>query len=274
MAHLELLHHFTAVTSFALTVGTTAHHIWLITIPQVALSHDFLMHSLLAVSALHIAHLRSEQRNVYWERAAVHQDRALQLQQVAMAHPNRGNADALFAFSLLIINFAFASPKASNSPQVDAPLHVAVQCINMLRGTRYIVPSIREWVEEGPLAPLLLLQPSLMKSDPNFEDRDTDEYFNRLVIFCSTSRDMNNMHEVEDIENYAAAASSLRASFLKIESVVEGDLITPPIWQWAVRLPPTFVQRLGERCSVPLVLVAHVSRLTFLYIHVFGPLLL
>ena len=257
MAHLELLHHFVTVTSYAITTGRISHVVWHATVPQIALSHEFVMHTLLAVSALHIAYLRPEQRMSYWKRAAMHQDRALQLQQLAMANPTRENADALFIFSFLIVYLASASPSSVDGTIVDTPLHAAIQCIHMFRGIRSILPSIRHWVEEGPLAHLLLLYPGHIKSNPTFRDPRTEDHFSKLLIFCSTAPDLNNDTEMDDVEQFAAAASSLRASYLKVESVVQGDLYMPPIWHWAVRLPSSFVQRLGERHVVPLVLIAH-----------------
>lgn len=257
MAHLELLHHFIAITSEALGVETISRQVWKLTIPQIALSHDFLMHSILAVAALHIAHLRPEQRRSYWERAAMHQDRALELQQEAMGNVSRDNADALFSFSLLVVYYAFASPKASGSQESEEPLAGAVQCISIIRGIRYVVPPIQQWVEEGPLAQLLSFHPANMKSSHSFKDPDTERYFQRFLVLCSTSSDMNKTHDFEDIEQYAAAASTLRASFLKAESVADDALKTPPIWHWACRLAPEFLQRLGKLHPIPLVLVAH-----------------
>lgn len=257
MAHLELLHHFIAVTSEALGGTATSCQAWKLAIPQIALSHDFLMHSILAVAALHISHLRPEQRRSYWERAAMHQDRALELQQEALANASRGNADALFAFSLLVIYYAFASPKASGSQDSEQPLAGAIQCISIMCGIRYVMLRIQQWVEEGPLAQLLSFHPNNMICNHSFSDPDTERYFQKFLVLCSTSSDMNKTHEFEDIEQYAAAASTLRASFLQAESKADSALNTPPIWNWACRLAPEFLQRLGKLHPIPLVLVAH-----------------
>ena len=256
MAHLELLHHFVAVTSYAITTGSSSHLVWQMTLPQIALSHEFVMHAILAVSALHIAHLR-EQRNAYWKRAAIHQNRALQLQQVAMAKPTRENADGLFAFLLLIVYLSSASPSSVDGSMIDTPLYSAIQCIHMLRGVRSILPAIRHWVEEGPLAHLLRFYPGNIKSNPTFRDPSMEDHFSKLLIFCSTAPNLNKNTEMEDVENFAAAASSLRTSFLKVESVPDGDSNMALIWHWAVRLPAAFVDRLGQQHPVPLVLLAH-----------------
>ena len=257
MAHLQLLHHFIAVTSEALSVETIIREAWKLTIPQIALSHEFLMHSILAVAALHIAHLRPEQRRSYWERAVTHQNRALELQQDAMAKANPDNADALFSFSLLVIYFAFASPKASGSQESQEPLAGVIQSISIIHGIRNVVPPIQQWVEEGPLAQLLSLHPGIRKSNHSFNDLDTDCYLQRFLVLCSTGSDMNKTHEFEDIEQYAAAASTLRASFLQADSVADGALKTPQIWHWACRLTPEFLQKLGNIYPIPLVIVAH-----------------
>ena len=257
MAHLQLLHHFIAVTSEALSVETNIREAWRLTIPQIALSHEFLMHSILAVAALHIAHLRPEQRTSYWERAVTHQDRALELQQDAMAKANPDNAHALFSFSLLVIYFAFASPKASGSQESQEPLAGVIQSISVIQGIRNVVPPIQQWVEEGPLAQLLSLHPGTRKSNHSFNDLDTDRYLERFLVLCSTGSDMNKTHEFEDIEQYAAAASTLRASFLQADSVAAGAPKTPQIWHWACRLTPEFLQKLANLHPIPLVIVAH-----------------
>lgn len=127
----------------------------------------------------------------------------------------------------------------------------------MLRGSRAINSTIRPFVEQGRLAHLLSLHLGNIKSSPTFSDSTTEAHFARLLIFSSTNSDLNDEQEMDDVENYPAAANSLRASFLKVEATPEGESNTPPIWTWAVRLPASFIVRLGEKHIVPLVLVAH-----------------
>lgn len=105
-----------------------------------------------------------------------------------------------------------------------------------------------------PLAPLAKLSPENYRAAPDFSDPERSAYFTKLLVFCST---MSGDSELEDVENFAAAASSLRASFLKLEAMPQDDPASPPIWQWAIRLQPGFVERLGELHIIALVLVAH-----------------
>jgi len=127
----------------------------------------------------------------------------------------------------------------------------------MLRGIRAISSTVKPFVEQGPLAPMLLLHPGNIKSNSAFSDPITEAHFASLLIFSSTSSDLNDDQGMDDVENYPAAANSLRASFLKVEAIPNGESTTPPIWHWAVRLPTSFIVRLGEKHTVPLILVAH-----------------
>lgn len=254
--HLELLHHFIAVTSHDISIGPIGHGVWYMIVPKLALSHDWLMHSVLAVSALHIAHLRPEQRIAYWKRAAMHQDQGLQGQHKAMAKPSQENGNALFAFTLVIIYLAFASPRTLDSAE-DAPLQGVLQCLHMLRGIRAILPGIWEFVQDGPLSHLRNLAPGNIKSKPYFQDAVTEAHFSKLLIFASTNVELSQDQDMDDVEIYAAAASSLRTAFLRIESIEDGETPTPAIWHWAVRLPISFAMRLEEQHVVPLVLIAH-----------------
>lgn len=187
----------------------------------------------------------------------MHHDRALNLQHEAIAKANPDNADALFAFSLSVIYFAFASPKASGSPESEEPLAGVIKCISKIRGIRSVLPHIQQWVEEGALASLLSFHPGNVKTNHSFNDIDTDCYLQKLLVLCSTGSDMNNTNEIEDIEQYAAAASILRVSLLLADSVADGAPRKPQIWHWASRLTPEFLQKLGKLHPIPLVLVAH-----------------
>lgn len=79
MVHLELFHHFATVTGPAISVGEMSEEMWSTIIPRIALSHDFLMYALLAISSTHIAHLNPTVRNFYWEQATTLEGQALRL---------------------------------------------------------------------------------------------------------------------------------------------------------------------------------------------------
>ena len=253
MTHLALLHHFTTSLGPSMGRGSFLLKLWTITIPQIALTHEFLMHSLLAVAALHMAHIKADQQESHREQAIAHQSRALKLAHTEMGHPSAANADALFAFSIPTMWYSFASHVLPDATHESRPLAGVVQSINLLRGIKTVGPSVKQWIEQGPLAPLHKFGPENYKAAKDFADSNTSVHFSKLLVFCSTIGDS----EMEDVEAFAAAASSLRASFLKVEAVADGEPSSPPIFHWAIRLPSNFVNRLADLHVAPLILVAH-----------------
>lgn len=159
------------------------------------------------------------------------------------------------------IYYAFAAPETSMldpAPASDRvrPLHGAVQTINILRGLRDVFPLVREWVGQGSLAPLLDMHPGPTGPSDKLVNPESKDHWARLLLFASSSTS-DRPRQVEESEVNAAAASSLRAFFLNLDSVVEGESNNSPVMQWAVRLPAQFVDWLADLDVVPLILVAH-----------------
>ena len=123
--------------------------LWTETIPQIAFKHDFLMHSLLAVSALHTAHINPEHRDSYCEQAVSHQNQASRLAQTEMMNANVLNANALFAFSITTMWYSFGSHTMPYMENIRRPLHGAMKTINVLRSIRTIGPSVKDWTGKG-----------------------------------------------------------------------------------------------------------------------------
>ena len=256
MSHLELFHHFVSVLAPSIGINATIRELWVVIIPKMALKHKFLMHSLQAIAALHIAHMDPSHDRMYRDQAVAHQGEALRLAQVEMRNPNESNADALFAFSLPTMWYGFAIQVMHGDDSYQQPLLGAVQSINLLRGIKTVGPSVRQWTWKGPLAPLSKLSIESYSMAPDFSDQGIAAYFSKLLLFCSTG--LSQEMELDDHENFAAAASALRAAFLRVEAVGEGGLPnTPPIWHWAIRLPFDFVTRLADLHAIPMILVAH-----------------
>lgn len=256
MTHLELLYHFIVFTAPAMSRVPLVLDIWRSKLPPIAFSHEFLMHSIFAVAALHAAHLDNSRQEHFQQQATIHADNALQKAHAQMAAPSASNADALFAFSVTTVYYAFAARECFNWSEQSKPLHRAVQSINLLRGIRNVGPSIIHWVAKGPLAPLLHFQPENFRVEPDFADTERKEYFSRLLLFCSTTCPAD-ANDLEALECFAGAASSLRVTFLKVEAVTDDNLASPPIWHWAMGLSRTFVKGLEELAAVPLILIAH-----------------
>ena len=73
---LELINHYLSVTSVSLAWEPTRQRLWRHSIVSQAMENGFLMHNLLALSAAHITHLRSENARCYMDLAMYHLNQA------------------------------------------------------------------------------------------------------------------------------------------------------------------------------------------------------
>lgn len=157
------------------------------------------MHALLAISAVHMAHIKPVQQDFYWEQASNHEDEALRIAQKEIKNPNALNADALFAFSVPTTWYSFASHVLPHAGGARRPLQSTIKSINLLRGIRTVGPSVKQWVSKGALAPMLALSPENFKSTQDFTDPETSAYFSSK---CFRARFLLSMSSLNGKSRY------------------------------------------------------------------------
>jgi hypothetical protein len=220
-------------------------------VPRLAFrrEYDFLMHAVLAISALHLSSLCGGER--YSIVAASHYQSASVSLRTAL--PNRANLDgnALFVTSSFICIYVFASPQAT---QRDAPN--ALTWIPLLRGMHKILKECWDAVKDGELAPLLRVKSSFRLVAPIAPDPllQLPDY---LSILHLPTEDVPDSEEVGDpvVANvYKEAVEKLRESW-QIVSMVESRCSSAFIWP--ITAPEQFFAFLMERRPRALVLLAH-----------------
>ena len=135
----RLFHHYVTSTYITMAAVPSMQHVWRDTIPGVAFSHDFLMQSILATSALHVAHERTpeistglmlqpgdmemaivrsglteqdkEDRKNLLATARSLYDSALPKFRLEMENVGPNNCDALFAFSVMLLPYVCATER-------------------------------------------------------------------------------------------------------------------------------------------------------------------
>ncbi|EED18612.1 conserved hypothetical protein [Talaromyces stipitatus ATCC 10500] len=128
LADLSMMHVWATETSLTLSPAPEVQQVWARTITQIALQHRFLLHGILATSALHVAYTKTsstmENRELV-DYAARHQAIALNLFQKALANPVSGGGgqqqEALFVLSVLISVIAIATlrDEISDAMEID-----------------------------------------------------------------------------------------------------------------------------------------------------------
>lgn len=178
-----MIHNWSTETSLTLSSAPEVQQVWARTVLQIALQHRFLLHGVLAVSALHVAYTRPSSTKEYNELvnyAAQHQTIALSLFQRALTSPMADvERDALFASSVLISVIAIATLRDEISDAMEIDIittrasGAAIMDYKWIRLSRGILVLYQEHLDElarGPLA--LLARSDVVLERGNWKDKD------------------------------------------------------------------------------------------------------
>lgn len=152
------MHHFTAVTWESLPRRAALRPVWQMQVPRLALSYDYLMHQLLALSAFHLASLHPGQRHTHCARARYHQNEAIQPFRRALASIDEDNCHAIFATSSLLCFSVFASHSEMVEPKQGSPcLENLLEAFLLIRGMHNVLQGYEGIIKHGPIGQLLPL---------------------------------------------------------------------------------------------------------------------
>lgn len=155
LVELELLHHWHTVTAMSLIENEALSEVLQTQVPKEGLSYPFVMHGILAISALHLSQQCSgSRRQKYIDIGMRHHSHALSLFVPLLSDVTPRNCHSLFACSFLISVFSFASHGLNIKP---SSMHVSevIEAFKLVRGTASIVEKARPWIEQGDMRLLL-----------------------------------------------------------------------------------------------------------------------
>lgn len=246
------MHHYTTSTYLTLSNGTTQDNVWQHTVPQEALRHSFLMHGILAVSALHLAHLRPSSSQFYTDLAMYHYTSSLQHFRPILEDISPTNAVAAFIFSSLLACISFVIPQEpleTAAPSSTTPLESLQKMIAIFtleRGVQTVLEECWAWVINSSIEPLLVHIPSW----PEQKLRDNEED-------ALSSLESRIKNEIASEELTAEALDSLR--FLRAihpRQALPVERMTFII-AWPVLLSPKLFAAICERKSFAIAIVAY-----------------
>lgn len=112
---------------------------WQRTAPVEAVSHPFLMHGILALSALHLAsaaHTSHEKIREHRAAALRHHDQAIALFRPILNKITALNCHTIFAFSGLHVILSFALPGFPLDKSTKSPVEELLMIITLLKGVQ------------------------------------------------------------------------------------------------------------------------------------------
>ncbi|KAK7912276.1 hypothetical protein PG985_014757 [Apiospora marii] len=154
MQDLELLHNFTTRTYATLSDNLILADFYRTSAVQYGLKEEYIMRTLLSISACHLAYHRHDRQSHYQSLAMSHHQTAAKSAMELMANPTPSQAEGLFLFSALTIFFALGCPRRDDQFLMIGESGFP-QWMFLLQGTKALTSSIIESGTDTVLAPLL-----------------------------------------------------------------------------------------------------------------------
>ena len=246
---LELMHHYSTVTCFEISKVPAKHPTWQTAVPREALTYHFLMHALLAISAVHLMYLYPSKQHIYEAAATRHRNQALTTSIPFLNNINPVNCHALFALSnmvsVLSLIFPHPSPPSGSGLPSD-PLDTTLEFFTVIRGVKTVLSSAQEWIAQGPFATFTEhnWEPSLAPLA-----NDVIAAFERLE-----KRVEETAEEPALCEAYAGAIQRLKVAFQTDEVIRDEPGL---VFIWPVVVPERYVTELSNRTPMALAILGH-----------------
>lgn len=246
---MQLWHHF--ITCTALTFSSP----WQDRVPAVAIAHDFLMHGILAISALHLAYLCPSQQDRYHFVSAHHQVLAMSDFQLVMSAITPENCNAVFAFSTLLLIHGLIPQSDEQSKLPGTPgqgLKRVSAWVVLLRGCIALYLSAQACIESGPLGALADFHVPKAPTD-NVNDRKLCRLSQHLLTDPLVLRTSSE----DELETYRACIYQLRltaAASCTANALLDYKAV---MLAWAARMPDHFARLFHEHRPPALIIMSH-----------------
>ncbi|KAL0932714.1 C6 zinc finger domain-containing protein [Colletotrichum truncatum] len=246
LTDMKLVHHFTSNTAYTLSENRDFVHLWTTTVPEIAFAHDFLLHGILAVSAIHLAHLHPERREEFTTISTRHQTTALGQFSPRLNDIGETNADAyvLHAVCIFLLNtYSIANPHGPITSKDVAQSFILLQGIKSI----LTLPFAHRYIANGPLARWLY--------QSGMEPAVTGNYASKIDDLINLTR---SMAPSEDTSTCQSALEGLKLTFAAVSAPTHRLGL---VWRWAVSLPQSFLELMSQNHPMALVILMYYAAL-------------
>ena len=254
------MHQYTSSTVFTTTdVSAYKIPIWQIAIPRLAFRHDFVLHGILGLSALHLKRVRpSTEKQDLLQIARFHQEAGLKSYIPQLSNISQANSHSLFAYAMIIgvahiAQLTYTGP--SSTPRVF--INDVVNAFKLLRGAVAIAVQGREHLRQGPLA--LMMVNEAPKGPPTL-DAETRSAFEILKQHINMLAVGTNMDE-SDATLAESARDCYNGSIEQLEHLFERVPDTTPqldsILRWTVFAHDAYLDHLLNQEPAALAIFAY-----------------
>jgi hypothetical protein len=222
-------------------------HIWQSLVPQEALSYKFLMHGLLATSALQLASYGGRvSRYQYIKKGVMYQNEALTEFQELLRKINYENVKAVFAYSSILVVYSFGSLHLDNTDGSSITMDNIYQVLMLCRGVQQIIEHCRASIQNSNFSPILeLRQATCPLSLP--DDAQLALHQLRLANISYSAQNISHNTVV-----HKEAINMLEEA---LNNAYQGQIAQNIVSRWAIKLPQQFLERLQDLEPMALVIM-------------------
>lgn len=250
----ELMHHYTTTASLSFADYDVYRPIWQVAVPREAQSYQFLMHIILALSAMHIRHLRHPhnlQALRYKELAHKHYQNAVTSFRSKVLEMDASNTSAVFAFSHLSLYFSFGSAQFANISQMQDPIGELLDIFVLLRKAMDNLTLAWDLVEAGSMA--IFLQRGPLITDRRYLPAEISMGLELMEQTCQQFIESSQVGPIAT-ETYRTAIQQLWDSFVMAQTKKKDWAMT---LRFIMILPERFSGYLQQREPLALIILAH-----------------
>jgi hypothetical protein len=250
MSEMALLHHFSTSTCYTISRNPILQTLWQIRIPQASFTSPFVFRAILALSALHLAHLKPEFYEHYAEQAELHHTTALQIVSSILPNVTKENCQGIYLFSILTCLISCAKPRLRDDFWSNSDRDI--EWLTLFRGTTSIITSADDCLKTGPLAPMFALgrRRTLAR-----DARSSAAMPHHLLTLKQLLE-----HSVSDrgeLKCYHDSIDDMAKSFATVAEVGSHNCETADIFIWMLRVSDEYFDYLRRRTPEALVIFAY-----------------
>lgn len=252
----ELLYHYES------TVHSTIDHnskidVWKTQLPHLAISHPFLMHGVLALSALHLSHVTPSRSVRLAATATLHEQLALPIFRKSIAEDNPSTIHAVFAFSTIVVLYILGSCNLRDKARLPSNDDGLPHWFFALRGVVPLLTNNFPILASGPFGALLNRQKTLRQHS----DSPNDVELAKLNVLFSPARDASlpmSLASLAELRICEKALDQLREAYSLPHSKFNTWWnIKSAVYAWAVVVSQEFVDLVVRRLPEALVILAY-----------------
>jgi hypothetical protein len=244
---LGLLRHYATTSSLTLAPKESLF-LFQVNVPGEAKSHLFLMHSVLAFSALHLSVIDTRNRDRHMHNAFKQHHEALVCFRDTVKEVTVENGGAVTAFSFLILVYTIGLPIVFGFNDETSPLDSFIDILHVLRGAWAALGPNMAGVESGNLRELVKPQPKKMK--PCVMHAMGAKVVRSLSHFLDTSPIVEDEHR-----------QTYREALMHWERFFMNSPCKPPLWAnalvWTMTAPHAYFKLLQEKRPFALIIFAN-----------------